>query len=496
MKKTIRHFLTFFLCFFLLSFIINSCKDETVLWETQTTSQLIAEYINTNPQYSEFEKILESVDLISLMSVRGPYTLFLPNDSVMQEYYASKGVSSFEELSPEFLKKLAFNHLIPKEIKTDDIGRGALRDTNALGDYLVTEFLLSDIILNKESKIVKRNIPCANGVIHLIDKVIEPVTIDVYEMVASNPDYSLFTEGLKRTGLKDTLQIISFPFGTRLARTRFTVLAVPDTTFNRYGITDIDQLIAYFTDAPDSVTFIENGFYRYMEYHCLGGTFFLNYLETKAYPILSYDNYISITIDVDDYKLNYDKKTKKYTGFILDQSNMPAKNGTVHAIMDLLPVFQPEPMIVTWETTDHFDLKQGDYYDKYYMRWSDGQNTFKNIKWGGDYMLYYYKPGTASWNLHGDCLSMSGWWWIELTSPKIMKGKYRVSGNIWSGGDKSNYSISIDGVTTAFVLNSDPAITTSWGIFEWDKTETHTIRATAKSSGLVFWDTVVFTPVN
>ena len=57
-----------------------------------------------------------------------------------------------------------------------------------------------------------------------------------------------------------------------------------------------------------TITEIENGFYRYMEYHCLTETYYLSDFPTndgfsKLYPILSFDNNISIIIK-DDYYLN------------------------------------------------------------------------------------------------------------------------------------------------------------------------------------------------
>ena len=154
----------------------------------------------------------------------------------------------------------------------------------------------------------------------------------------------------------------------------------------------------------------------------MGGTYYFNDLNTQIYPILSYDNNISVRVDT-DYKLNTDFVTGKYTGFIQEESNIPAKNGTVHTLNDLLPVFQPEPTVIVFETTDYFDMKQGDYFGKYYMRWFDGQNTFEYIKWEGSYMLYYFKDHDTGKLLNDDCLSMSGWWWVEITTPKIMKGK-------------------------------------------------------------------------
>jgi len=478
---------------FTLAALVLSCDEDPILWDVDSTEQVIAEYVAENPDFSEFAQILETTGLNSLLSVRGPFTLFLPSDSIMDIYYEELGVAGHADMDAEFLESLALNHMVPSLMATGDFGLGAIRDLNALGDFLVTEFDGSEIIVNKESMIIKRDIDAANGIIHLIDKVIEPVTKSIYEILAENPAYSIFTQGLERTALKDTLNVIDFPYGNSSARTRFTILAIADTTFNRYGIHSIDELIAHYTGAPDSITHIENPFYRYMEYHCLGGTFYLNDLETRVYPILSYDNNISVRVD-DDYKLNYQSDTETYTGFNIEKSNNPAKNGTVHTINDLLPVFEPDPTVIVFETTDYFDMKQGDYFGKYYMRWFDGKNTFEHIKWEGDYLLYYFKDHDTGKLMNHDCLSMSGWWWVEITTPKIMKGKYKLTSNLWGG--QVNYAVYVDGVNTALIKSSDPAESTSWGEFEWTETETHTVKVVAKSPGLLFWDTLIFTPID
>lgn len=492
MKNMALHILMRGKHIFLILMILVSCTEEPVYWNVKSTEQVITQYVESNKDFSEFNKLLENTGLTSLLSVRGPFTLFLPTDKAMNDFYTERNVRSFTEFPEQYRSELVLNHLIPMQIETGDIGLGAIREVNAMGDYLVTEFEGADIILNKRSKIIKRNIPAANGVIHWVDKVIPPVTLSVYEVLEKNPNFSLFTEGLNRTNLKDTLQIIEFPFGNKKARTRYTILAVDNATFGRYGINNIDQLIGYFTNAKDSITYLNNGFYRYMEYHCLAGTHYLNNLENRVYPILSYDNNISVVVDT-DYKLNLNPATNQYTGFVIDQSNFPAKNGAVHTVNDLLPVFEPKPTTIVWETTDHFDLKQGDYYGKHYMRWFDGQNTFANIKWEGDYMLYYFKDHDTGKVMNHDCLSMSGWWWVEVTTPKIMKGKYRLTSNLWSG--QIDYAVYVDGVNTALIKRSDPAETTSWGEFNWTKTESHKIKVVAVSPGLLFWDTLIFTPI-
>jgi len=482
------------LCILLLIAILFGCSQEPVMWKIKSEQQVISDYIASNPdQFSEFGKLLENAGLTSLMSVRGPYTLFLPNNDAMNAYYKENGVNSLEELDNNFKKTLAYNHLVANEIMTGDIGLGTLRDTNAIGDFLVTEFRGSDIIINKQSKIIKRNIQVANGYIHQIDKVIDPVKLSIYDKLATDPSYSIFVAGLKCTGLKDTLQVISFPFGKKNARTRYTVLAVPDTIFNRYGIKIIDDLIARYTASPDSITFIKNGFYRYMEYHCLGGTYYLSGFdsETKLYPVLSNDNNVSITVDT-DYKLNYDAVNKSYTAFNITYSNVPAKNGAIHSIKDLLPVFQPKASIIVFETTNYIDVMQGDYFGKYYMKWFDGQNTFAKIKWKGDFMQYYYKNHDTGDILNWDCLNMNGFWECEITTPKIMKGQYKMSGNLLTDSD---YIVYVDGMQTALIKGTDPEKTTSWGEFSWESTKEHKIKVVNTSWGTLFWDTVIFTPI-
>ncbi len=495
MKNIVWRILTHISKLVLFALILFGCNEDPVLWKVKSTEQVITEYVESNEQFSEFSKILETTGLNSLLAVRGPFTLFLPNDDQMKAYYTEKGKKSYTDFSDEQLKALAMNHIIGMKIETGDIGLGAIREVNAIGDFIVSEFQGSDIILNKKSKIIKRDIQASNGVVHHIDKVLDPITKSVYEVLEGNPSYSIFTEGIKRTNLKDTLQVINFMYGNKPARTRFTILAIADTTFNRFGIKSINDLIAMYTNAPDSITFMNNGFYRYMEYHCLANTYYLSDLKlnTNLYPILSYDNNVSITVDT-DYKINFNTLKKEYTPFIIDQSNNPGKNGTVHTIAGLMPVIQPTPTALVWETTDHFDLKQGDYYDKYYARWFDGQNTFKNIKWEGDYLLYYFKDHDTGKVLNDDCLSMSGWWWCQVTTPKIMKGKYKITSNLWSG--QINYAVYVDGVNTALIKSSDPAETTTWAEVDWTTTATHTFKVIATSPGLLFWDTIIFTPIN
>lgn len=488
------HFLNTQLLGFLLTGTIllgSGCRSDVEYWETKPEEMVISQFIESNPDFSEFNDILEATGFKSCLSVRGPYTLFLPGNQQMKEYYALKGVKSYNDFSADFLKQLVLNHIIKRQVETNEIGLGAITELNAIEDYISSEFDGKDIILNKNSKIIKRDIYVSNGIVHLIDKVLDPVTKSIFEVLESNPDFSIFTEGLKRTHIADTLKIISVPFGTKTTRSRFTVLAIADTTFHRFGIYSVEDLIARFTDEPTNISNRENGFYRYMEYHCLAETYFLNQFMTDYYPVLSFEIAVSMTVDF-DYRIDLEDN-KRFTGFYIEQSNIPAKNGAIHTINDLLPEGVPKPRQIVWEVTDHVDLKQGDYYLKYSQRFFDGQNTFANIKWSGNYLLYFCNTN-ACCPINFDFLMMEGWWWIEVTTPKIMKGKYKVYGNTGWGSVKSIFEVTIDGENTVFIAELLLG-ETYWGEFNWTKTETHKVKLVAKSAGELMWDAITFEPV-
>jgi uncharacterized surface protein with fasciclin (FAS1) repeats len=485
----------------LLSLIITGftfCTQEPRLWEIKSTEQVASDYIKNNPDVSEFSKLIEMTGLEPLLGIRGPYTIMIPDNDAMFAYYKEQGKNSINDFDEKSLLNLAYNHLITNEIPTGDFGLGALRDTNALGDYIVTEFAGSDIILNKQSKIIDRDIRLANGYAHIIDKVIDPVTRDLYSIVAENPSYKIFTEGLKLTRIKDTLQIITFPYGNRTARTRFTLLAVPDSIYQNNGINNVNDLIEWTGANPDSVTYLNNPFYRYMEYHCLNGTHYLSDLNTQLYPILSSDNNVSMTIDT-DYKINLIPKTGKYTAFIVPASNTPAKNGALHAVQGLLPVMQPDPTTVIFETTDFFDLRQLDCFGRYYQKFSDGQHTFAKIKWEGDYLQYYYKPVQPE-NMHYDALNIIGWWWVSVTFPKVMKGDYKISIYQPPWQDVTSCEAYLDGVKTGFVYEGPrgggQGGLQQIGVGHFTTTSEHTIKLRNITYGGLWWDYVKFEPIN
>jgi hypothetical protein len=227
-----------------------------------------------------------------------------------------------------------------------------------------------------------------------------------------------------------------------------------------------------------------------MEFHCLSGShYFTDFKPNAIYYLISNDNYINIQVD-QNYKIN--PTNDGYTGFYFEQSNIPAKNGAIHTVNTLLPNEEAQPAIIEFQTTDYFDLHQGPFYGNYYQRFYDGQNTFKDIKWDGEYLMYYFKNEDLFWDADG--ISLGGHFSVELTTQVIRKGKYKLF-TYWFGGGVMGWWI--DGVFIGQLDLSENIWNdyTEVADIEFTETKQHTIRVKTLVNGNLWWDRVKFVPL-
>lgn len=477
-----------------LIFLGVSCEPKIIEWQPDSNTMVITEFVYSVPdEFSEFGEALKISGVANLLRVRGPYTLMLPTNVAMHEYYERIGVSGITDIDVDMLTTLVYNHVFQGEISAGSIGMGTLLYKNALGDFVASDLPGTDILLNKQSVVVKRDIKVSNGYVHYIDHVLDPITDNIYDVLSSYEGYDIFRQGLDLTGFTDTLKVIEFPFGNTTARTRYTLLAVPDTLYKRMGINSIDDLVERY-DTDGNLTDNANGLFKYMEYHCLSGTHYFSDFTTGVeggiYYLITADNYLNIKVE-EDFKIN--KTDTAYTGFYFDQSNIPAKNGAIHTVNTLLPFGDADLSEVEWSVTHYFDMQQSPYYLKYYQRFFDGENSFEGIKWDGDFLLYYYNPGAN--RKENDAISLIGHWWAEFKIPKIRAGKYVMKGTAF--GD-AVCSITLDGeyvgvydVSDGQWANIEPV---DWAEVDFSKTEEHTVRLTTIVPGNIFLDFIVFTP--
>ena len=112
MKNKVFWFQTRILFIVIFSFLATRCQDDIKVWEPDSNDMVITDYVYSQPElFSEFGAVLKRTGIENILRVRGPFTLLLPTDEAMKEYYTRMGVSSHEELDTVLLADMVYNHI-------------------------------------------------------------------------------------------------------------------------------------------------------------------------------------------------------------------------------------------------------------------------------------------------------------------------------------------------------------------------------------------------
>lgn len=120
--------------------------------------------------FKTLAKLLTDAELITVMKGPGPYTVFAPSDDA----FAKVPKATLDALAKDKAKLQAVlkYHVLTSKWTTDDIKLVKSTGT-ALGQSVAFGTDAGGLTVNG-AKIVKSNIDCANGMIHVIDTVLLP----------------------------------------------------------------------------------------------------------------------------------------------------------------------------------------------------------------------------------------------------------------------------------------------------------------------------------
>ena len=309
-----RHFLLYCNLIAVLTLVMVSCSDEPTEENYYTfTGEMVSDYLTNRPEtFSEFTEILQRSGMFGMMATYGTYTCLAPTNEAVDQYLHQLGYSSVDQLSQEECDTFSWNHIIPSTYFTTDLSDGNIPTAN-MNDRFLTFSCDSDAAIggnvvyyiNMASKLVARDDSVENGVVHTLDRVIQPSSSYLPELLLEDKNISLFTSALYLTGLSDSLYaymdnkysvgldsinkgIIFHRSGanyrmyypaTRMSR--FTVLAETNKVFANAGIYNLDDLKKHAKEVYDKVypedrdtydddwTNRKNPLNRFVAYHIL-----------------------------------------------------------------------------------------------------------------------------------------------------------------------------------------------------------------------------------
>ncbi len=313
--------------------VFISCDSDEVGENLYTfTGKMMGQYLASDTVYSEFLKLTQLTKVDGLLNSYGLYTCFVPTNSALREFYAQKGKKKLEEFTPDSLKQMVYDHLINGHIfmHNEFPRNGSLPNITMSDRYVMVTVSDDGTFINKNSQVLEKDIVVHNGVLHKINKVLDPVRSGIVELISKNPDFSLFYEALVATGLADSLlktvdkeyfisqatatdlenavqtTVSSERYAPRTRKFGYTVFMESNLTLAKYNINNLSTLKEYAASVYDQIypqdanvneiTDRRNSLNRFIAYHLI------NKQLIKSRLITDYDtNHQWKTIDMYEF---------------------------------------------------------------------------------------------------------------------------------------------------------------------------------------------------
>ena len=189
--------------------ILNSCVEELKTENFYTfTGETIADYVENRESLSMFKGIMERTSepcMANLLDAYGQYTCFVPNNDAIKEYLESRGLTDVSQLSVGECDTIARNHVVKVAYLTTDMPEGTLGRPNMNDRYIQVTVDSGDIYVNKDAAIILRDEEVENGVVHVLNKVLQHSNAMIVDMLEQDSRISLFNEAVKLTGFDEML---------------------------------------------------------------------------------------------------------------------------------------------------------------------------------------------------------------------------------------------------------------------------------------------------
>jgi len=533
-----RKFMKKITLFGLLLAVIFSCTDPYENNITPAHEQYpIATFLENDSTFSQWVALLKYTDLFNTMNLSANYTCFVPNDGAMQKYLDQKGVSAVEDLPLDEATYLVKYHtIVGKQYPQSLFDNGVIPDTTATGDFLSIQIRaggLNAIYVNDEARITQLDLQETNGIIHVLDNVLTPVTQTIKEKMDA-PEFSIMKDAIQITGYSDVLNTISAEEVnpetgvTQYRKKHYTFFAVPDDVFMQKGINSAADLATYLQADNSNYTDPTNKLNKFVAYHILSQQLdfaslasFQGDHTSKNIATLAPNELINVSEENDQLYINFNQADSSHVSIV--NENINTKNGMIHTVDGLMEIIVPPVTTVTWELTDYADVASA--VSNIYRK-SGVTSTTRHYFSVGDLTSYNWAAIPSSNNngavaylvankndavryemVNHDCLylNLGLYGWIEMQTPAIIKGTYTMKVSYYSIAAPSQYGsflTILDGdyvgsqVSTHGASSSKTQIVkTTIGEVSFDETTTHKLRLLAGDDAGIYIDYIEFEPV-
>jgi len=157
----------------------------------------IVDIASKNDNFETLVSAVAGAGLVETLSAAdGTFTVFAPTDDA----FAALGMNVPDDLTPILLY-----HVLGSAVYSDQISSSIIKSLNADDPEIVVEITESGVFLNGYAKVVATDIVGTNGVIHVIDQVILPISDgSILDAAMGLEDFSSLVAALSKANLATT----------------------------------------------------------------------------------------------------------------------------------------------------------------------------------------------------------------------------------------------------------------------------------------------------
>jgi len=240
---------------------------------------------------------------VATLQGAGPYTVFAPTDAAFTAALAALGITKQQLLDRADLADILTYHVLSGSIASSALS--ASQTVNTVSGLPVTITKTVAGVKFATANVTGADVAATNGVIHVIDQVIIPPTLDIVSTAMATGSHSVLAEALTKANLVATLQ----------GAGPYTVFAPTDAAFiaalAALGITK-QQLL----DRADLADILK--------YHVINGKILSSSLQaTQVVATLLTGAAVTITSD---------GGVVKFANATVSSANIVTTNGVIHAV--------------------------------------------------------------------------------------------------------------------------------------------------------------------
>jgi uncharacterized surface protein with fasciclin (FAS1) repeats len=156
-----------------LALLAVGCKNEGAKESTRPVTTM--DIIDTAISAGDFNTLVAAVkaaDLVSTLKGPGPFTVFAPTDAAFAKLPAGTVQSLLLPENKQKLASILTYHVVPGKVTAADVAKLSSAKT-VNGQSLSVKTAGGGVTID-DAKVIKTDILCSNGVIHVIDAVVLP----------------------------------------------------------------------------------------------------------------------------------------------------------------------------------------------------------------------------------------------------------------------------------------------------------------------------------